>query len=203
MQPSGNSNLRDLALYDPIAAYGILLGIPRVPFQFSTRAVFTSFVVDQLPIDSAIDATIAQRTWIDNIAYSLEQPNVFAGNVLKTVYDSNLKAHPGVSVLVTVQSGPRYVLSQKPVPLENFALLIQQRWPCGWPLFKNQSISTQFYLTQAPPSTSPNAPPYGITLTFTGWQFNSPVTDQISPRQAADALRAAGIDVPAVQAIQT
>lgn len=192
----------DIAVYDPIVALGLLLHIPRIPISMNCVASFSSFDTGQLPIEGDLDTTITQRTWIDNIAYSLQLPNVFAGNIFKPQYDAYLKQQPGISVKVIVQSGPRYLVSPAYTPLENFSNLFAMRWAQGWPLFKQQSIQTFFQLTQAPPSTSPNAPPYNVTLTFNGWQFLDHTLDEVSPDDAAKRLRSMGMCVPDVPCVR-
>jgi len=189
-------NIQELAIYDPVAAYGIVLGIPRIPISMNAAAIFSSFAVPQIPVEGDLDTTIAQRTWIDNISYSLAQPNVFSGNVFKTLYDAMLKAAPGVSVQVAVHSGPRYLVSPQYTPLENFAPLLLQRYPAGWPLFKQQSIKVNFMLTAPPPSVQPNGPPYVVTMTFNGWQFLDHTLDEMSADKAAACLKSMGFFVP-------
>jgi hypothetical protein len=189
--------IQDLAVMDPIAAYGIVLGIPRIPISINAKGTFSSFVLGQLPIEAGLDTTIAQRTWIDNVQYDLQQPNVFAGSIFKPQYDAFLRQAPGVSVRLTVHSGPRYLVSPKFTPINNFVNLISSRWTSGWPLFKQQNIECEFMLTQAPPSVNPNGPPYIVTLTFNGWSWLDHTVDEISVDVAACKLRELGFWVPA------
>jgi hypothetical protein len=189
-------NLQNLAMLDPIAAYGIVMGIPRIPISINASGSFSSFAIPQPPVEAGLDTTIAQRTWIDNMQYSLQQPNVFNGSVFKTLYDAMLKAQTYVSVRCTVLSGPRYLVSPNFTPLENFVNIISSRWPSGWPLFKQQNIQVEFSLTQSPPTSGGNAPPYNVTLTFNGWQFLDHTVDEISVDVAAQKLRELGIFVP-------
>lgn len=195
-------NIQDLAVHDPVAAYGIMLGIPRIPISMNAQAIFSSFALNQVPVEGDLDTTIAQRTWIDNVTYSLQQPNIFSGNVFKTLYDAMLKAQPGVSLQIAVHSGPRYLVSPQYTPLENFDNLLASRWPAGWPLFKQQSVKVSFLLTQAPPAVSPNAPPYIVTLTFSGWQFLDHTLDELSADKAAECLRKMGFWVPDVACLR-
>jgi hypothetical protein len=188
--------IQEIAAVDPIAAYGIVLGVPRIPIAFNAQGTFNSFALGQLPLNAALDATIAQRTWIDNIQYDLQQPNVFSGNIFKTLYDANLRFAPGVSVLVTVHSGPKYLVAPNFTPLNNLVNLLASRWPAGWPLFKQQSILVQMQLTQAPPGTGGNGPPYVVTITFNGWQFLDHTVDEIAVDVAACELRKMGFWVP-------
>lgn len=189
-------NIQELAIHDPVAAYGIVLGIPRIPISMNASALFSSFAVPQLPVEGDLDTTIAQRTWIDNVTYSLAQPNVFSGNVFKTLYDSQLKQAPGVSIQIAVHSGPRYLVSPQYTPLENFSDVFTRRWPAGWPLFKQQSIKVNFMLTQPPPSVQPNGPPYIVTMTFSGWQFLDHTLDELDANKAAECLKKMGFFVP-------
>jgi hypothetical protein len=195
MEPRSN-RIQELAMEDPIAAYGIILGIPRVPISINASGSFSTFDLGELPIEAGLDTTIAQRTWIDNIQYSLQQPNVFAGSVFKTLYDWGLRAQTGISIRCTVHSGPRYLVSPKFTPLENFSEVISARWAHGWPLFKQQNINVEFMLTQAPPTSDVNGPPYNVTLTFNGWQFLDHTVDEISVDVAASKLRELGFFVP-------
>jgi len=188
--------IQDLAIMDPIAAYGIILGIPRIPISINASGSFSSAALNQQPIEAALDTTIAQRTWIDNLQYDLQQPNVFSGQIFKTLYDAQLRQAPGISVKCTVHSGPRYIVSPNFTPLNNFVNLMASRWASGWPLFKQQNILVEFMLTQAFPASEPNAPPYDVTLTFNGWQFLDHTVDSISVDVAACKLRELGFWVP-------
>jgi len=199
-QQPKTENIPLLALYDPIAAYALSQGIPRIPFVMNCAASFQSFALNQIPIEGDLDTVIPCRTWIQRVDYSLQQPNVFSGNVFKTLYDANLKQAPGVAVRVSVHSGPRYLVAPNFTPLENFTNIIMDTWPAGWTLYKQQSIKAEFILTQAPPATAPNGPPYNVTLTFTGWQFLDPSLDNMDPDDAAQRLRDAGYCVPCVSA---
>jgi hypothetical protein len=192
-------NIEQLAILDPIAAYGIMLGIPRIPISFNASGSFSSFALDQNPIEADLDTTIAQRTWIDNLSYSLQLPNVFAGDIFQPQYVANLMASTGVNVQIIVQGGPRYLVSPNYTPLENFVNMMNSRWSAGWPLFKQQSIQVFMDLVVAPPSVSPNGPPYNVTLTFNGWQFLDHTVDEISVDVAAGKLRDMGFWLPSKQ----
>ena len=183
--------IQDLAVMDPIAAYGIVLGIPRIPISINASGSFSSAALGQLPIEAGLDTTIAQRTWCDNLQYDLQQPNSFAGSVFKTQYDAYLRQAPGVSVRLTVHSGPRYLVSPRFTPLNNFVNLISSRWMSGWPLYKQQNVECEFMLTQIPPSV-----PYVVTLTFNCWSFLDHTIDEVSVDVAACKLRELGFWVP-------
>lgn len=197
MEPTP-TNLERLALYDPVAAYGILLGIKRVPISLPVRATFSSFALPQAPVVGDLSVTIAQRTWIQKINYSLSQPNEFSGNVFKTLFDAMLKAHPGISAQIAIMSGPRYLTSPAFVALENIADMLDPSWPAGWALDKQQSIQVTFQLTDAPSTTAPNGPPYTVELCFTGWQFLDHTVENVSIEEAREALNAVGICSPMV-----
>jgi len=186
----------ELAIRDPVRAFAELLHIPHVPISMNATASFSSFALNQVPLDAALDTTIVQRTWIDNVEMHVDQPNVFAGNVFKTLYDAQLKENPGIQAQIAVHSGPRYITSNEFTPIECIVARWHHRWPSGWPLFKDQSIEVLFNLVQAPPGVSPNGPPYNVTLTFNGWQYLDHSIDNISADDAARCLRAEGIWVP-------
>lgn len=186
--------LLDIALHDPIAALGIVKGVPRIPVQMNCPASFSSFSINQVPVEGDLDTTISTRTWIARIDYSLAQPNVFSGNVFKTLSDAMLRVgQPGISVRVTVHGGPRYTVTPNFTPIENFTNVVTDQWPAGWPIYRNQSIKVEYVLTQAPPATSPNSPPYNIVTTFTGWQFLDPAFGEMDPMEARRQLNAMGV----------
>jgi hypothetical protein len=201
MQPMP-AHIRDIALWDPVAAYGILAHIPRIPWYASCKASFLSFVVGGPPIVSPLDTTVTSRVWMQDMRYSVSQPNVFAGTSQKSHYDAALRQAPGVSARIEVYSGPRYLPAINYAPLENLADIIISVFPTGWPLFKQQSIQTEFVLTQAPPSVSPNAPPYDVTLTFRGWQFLDHTLDEMSGADAAALLKQAGFETAAIPVLR-
>ena len=176
-----HKDLRDLALYDPVAAYGILAGFQQAPIYLNARASFSDFTINGVPVPATIDTTIASRIWIKDIKYSVRQPNVFAGNIQKTQYDAALRQATGVDVSITVYSGPRYVPAINPTPLENLGATFFDLFPTGWQIWKEQSIKVDFVLAQAPPSISPNGPPYEVAVTFRGWQFLDTRLDGMSP----------------------
>ena len=209
-------DLEELAIVDPVAAYGLFLGVPQVPYTVSMTATFPANLnltdstqpnVDGtsspvLPIIATLPAdTIAQRTWIDNITYSLQCPNIFADNVFKTLFDAYLKQSPGISVYLEVLAGPKYRISQGKVPLENLVNLIRSdRWPAGWPIYKQQTIQGKFFLTQTPgnvPSLNGGRGsgfgPYSVTLTFNCWQFLDHTVDNMDATVCAQKLREAGV----------
>ena len=185
----------EIACLDPIAAYGMVLGIPRVPISFNAAGNFpTTLALGAIPIEAGLDTTIAQRTWIDNITYDIQLPNLFVGSVFKAQSDAFLRQSPGISIRLTVHSGPRYLVSPNFTPLDNFVSTFTERWPRGWPLFKQQNIDVEYQLTQLPIGSTSG--PYIVTLTFNGWQFLDHTVDEISVDVAARKLRELGFWVP-------
>jgi hypothetical protein len=158
--------------------------------SFSTLAVGVG-----LPVTASLDAgAIAQRTWIDNINYSLQVPNVFTNQIFKTQSDAALKQSPGISVQLQVYGDPKYPVSPDYTPLENLINLIRSdRWPAGWPLYKQQLIQGLFQLTQAPGGAPAGMGPYNFVLSFNGWQFADASLEGVSPQVAACKLREAGL----------
>jgi hypothetical protein len=136
--------------------------------------------------------------WIQDIRYSVNQPNVFAGNIGKAQYDAALRQSPGVDAKLEVYAGPKYIPALNFTPLENLYDTFIAIFPTGWKLYKQQSVKIELVLTKPPPSISPNGPPYNVCITLRGWQFLDPRLECISCKEAVDALRAAGIFSPQV-----
>lgn len=188
MQPYARMNLAELAVMDPVAAYGRLLRIPSAPVVFNSQAIFSSFALGQNPVKQPLDQTVSRRTWIDNLTFDLQLPNVFQGNIFVPQALATLKQNPGVSVQTTVMSGPRYVVADTFTPLENFVNIFKSDWTIGWQIAKFQQIVTQFQLTAAPFNDVSGAPPYIVTLSFNGWQFMDGTCDDVSCDFATAAL---------------
>lgn len=193
MLPKVNEDLFSLAMHDPVAAYGILLGIQRVPFAINFPATFESFNPDQLPLRVPQQTPLADRTWVYGFTWSLQQPNIQNGNTFKTLYDAMLKAQPGVSARISAYAGPKFSVSDDFTPLENMsALLSGGPFTQGWILYTNQALLLEYQLTQPPPSVSPNGPPYNVNGTLLCWQFNDPGMEAVTIPMARQRLRQMG-----------
>ena len=187
------AGIMDMALWNPRAALGIIMGIPRVPITMNAVAQFNSPATDATPIIGALDTTITQETWIQRMNYSIIQPNAFQGNIFKSQSDYYFKFASGINISMEINSGPRYVTSIEPTPIENAADLLACNWPSGWPLFCEQSLRVFFTLSQSPPTV-----PLIVTLSFLGWQFIDKCIEQMSDEFARCKLRELGIFSPSL-----
>lgn len=193
MLPNDNVPLQELALRDPIAAYGRLLGMLAKPVSFNAQAKFSSFALNQVPIVEPLDEQLQSRTWIDNATFELQIPNAFVGSVFLPTALKDLKASPGVSVRIQVMSGPRELITPNFTPLENFATTDKVNWLRGTQIARNQQIQTEFMLTAIPFNDSSNTPPYIINMTYNCWQFDDGCCDEITCAEAQAILCKAGI----------
>ena len=172
-------------------AYGLIAGVPRVPFVGDFLAQFTSSSVGAPPIVTALQNNLTQDTLIEKVAFSLYQQNSFAGNPLQSLYQAQLKACSGVGVMVAVYGGPKYTLNDVFSPLENIADITAITWPAGWPLYKQSNVKMSFVLTQTPTSV-----PFDVNVTLLGWQFLDKACDDLSDAEARCRLNKLGIDTP-------
>lgn len=190
-------SIHELAISDPVAAYGIWMGIPRVPFYFSLFGSFSTLSTNVgLPVKAASPlAAIAQRVWIRDINYSLQVPNINPNNVFKPEFDARLKESPGISVKLAILGGPPFPESMGFEPLEGVTNLIRaDRWPVGWPLFPQQVVQGTFVLTQSPGGLPSGMGPYNFVVTFNGWQFeNDNEAGTMDPLLASEILRREGV----------
>lgn len=210
-------DLEELAITDPVAAYGLFLGIPRLPYVSSMSGSFPILIpsdtpqanpdgtlTPQVPVKATLPTgDIAQRTWIDNITYDLKCPNVFANNVFKTQFDAFLKQSPGIDIELKIFAGPKYDIAQGFTPLENLVNLIRaDRWPTGWMIERQRTIQGLFKLTQSPGGVPAfilvdekevSQGPYNFTVTFNCWQFKDRRIDELEPYYCAQKLFEAGI----------
>lgn len=189
--------LADLAFWNPRAALGIIMGIPRIPIAMNARTRFDCAAPDAAPNVGALDTIITQETWIEQVKFTITQPKSFQGNVLKPQHDYYFQFTSGVDVQAEINSGPRYVLSIEPTPIQNFANVLGCCWPAGWPLFCEQGLRIWFRLREPPPSI-----PLFVTMTFLGWSFIDKCIDRISDEYARAKLRELGINSPSLDAIR-
>ena len=209
MQPT-TEDIAKLAIYDPVAAFGMLMGIPRIPFSTSSKIIsFTNFALNTdgtiqnvQPIVVPIDAVIAYRTWIDNLTYSLSVTGVdgaappFGGSVFQPFWLAQLRKSTGVNIKAEVMAGPKYLVMEHFTPLENFINVFRSAWPAGWPIYKQQSIQVKALLTALPGGSSSSLGSYNVKITWNGWQFIDPSLDEMTGDEARVCLRKQGIYVP-------
>lgn len=186
MQPRIYNDIERLALIDPVAALGILMGVKTAPVSFNATATFSSYTLGQIPIVAPLDQVIQARTWLDSATYDIQVPNAFIGSVFQSTSLRNLRASPGISVQTTVLGGPKYLVTPNFTPIDNYVNIFASRWIDGWQIAKLQTIQTQFMLTAIPFGDAAGTPPYVVTLTYNGWQFLNCSLDDIC---AADAIR--------------
>lgn len=186
-----DTDIRNLALYAPRIAYGLVAGVPRVPFLGDLPIQFSSATVDAPPVIASLQNNITQDTLIERVSFSLFQENSFTGSPFQSLYFSQLKASSGVGVLVQVFGGPKYNINDVFTPLENLADILAVTWPNGWPLAKQSNVKFSAILTQTPASV-----PYDVNVTLLGWQFLDKAMDDMSDAEARARLRKLGFDVP-------
>jgi len=190
MQPRDH-DIRNLALYAPRIAYGMVAGVPRVPFVADLPIQFTSSVVDAPAIITSFDNNLVSDTVIDNVSFTLFQQNSFPGSPFQSLYFAYLKAQTGVGIKLDVYGGPKYAISDGPVELANLFDVIKLTWPSGWVIFKQSNIKIAAVLFQTPVSV-----PYDVHILFNGFQFLDKVMDDMSDTDARCRLRKLGIESP-------
>jgi len=196
MQP--RDDIKNLALFMPKLAYGLVIGVPRVPFVIDIPIQFTSSAVDAPPIIASFDNNLTQDTLIQRVSYSLFQQNSFPGSPLQSFYFNQLKQSgaTGVGVKVDVFGGPKYSTNDFPTDLGNFSDVFAMAWPNGWPLFKQSNVRVSAILTQTPVSV-----PFDVTLTFLGLQLLDKSVEDLSDAECRCRLRKLGIESPDLDTI--
>ena len=190
MQPRDH-DIRNLALYAPRIAYGMVAGVPRVPFVADIPIQFTSSAVDAPAIVASFDNNLVSDTIIDKVTFTLFQQNSFPGSPFQSLYFSQLKSQTGVGIKLEVYGGPKYQISDPPVDLANLFDVMAMLWPAGWPLFKQSNVKISAVLFQTPVSV-----PFDVHILFCGFQFLDKVLDDMSDSDARCRLRKLGIDSP-------
>lgn len=190
MQPRDH-DIRNLALYAPRIAYGMVAGVPRVPFVADIPIQFTSSAVDAPAIVASFDNNLVSDTIIEKVSFTLFQQNSFPGSPFQSLYFSQLKSQTGVGVKVDVYGGPKYAISDPPIDLANLFDVMSMMWPNGWPLYKQSNVKVAAILFQTPVSV-----PFDVHILFQGWQFLDKVMDDMSDSDARCRLRKLGIESP-------
>ena len=192
MQPR-DTQIRNLVLYAPKTAFGMMVGVPRVPFVADIPIQFSSSTVNAPPVVQSLQNNLSQDTVIERISYNLFQQNTFPGSPFQSTYFNQLKqsGQIGVGIQMAVYGGPKYNVNDTFTDLGNLADVFAVTWPEGWPLQKQSNVKISAILTQTPVSV-----PFNITLTFLGWQFLSKDLDDLSDEEARSRLRKLGIETP-------
>ena len=188
-----SQNVKDLAIWAPKLAYGMIVGVPRVPFVVDVPIQFSSSTINAPPVVQNFQNNLTSDTVIERISFSLFQQNSFPGSPLQSLYFNMLKQSgaTGVGVQLQVFGGPKYIVSDTFTDLGNLADVLAVTWPSGWPLFKQSNVKVSAILTQTPVSV-----PFNVTLTFLGWQLLDLAVDQLSDEEARARLRKLGIESP-------
>lgn len=188
-----DESIRNLALYAPKLAFGLVVGVPRVPFIVDIPIQFSSSTVNAPPVVQNFLNNLTQDTVIERIAYNLFQQNSFPGSPLQSLYFNQLKqsGQTGVGVQLDVYGGPKYSVTGSFIDLGNLMDVFAATWPNGWILFKQSNVKISAILTQTPVSV-----PFNVTLTFCGWQLLDKSVDDLSDSEARARLRKLGIESP-------
>jgi len=186
-------SIRELALYAPKLAYGLVVGVPRVPFVVDVPLQFSSSTVNAPPVVQNFQNNLTQDTIVERVSFNLFQQNSFAGSPFQSTYFNQLRQSgaTGVGVQLDVYGGPKYAVTSGFTDLGNLADVLAVTWPQGWPLMKQSNVKISAILTQTPVSV-----PYNILITFLGWQLLDKTTDDLSDQEARARLRKLGIDSP-------
>lgn len=192
MQPRDH-DIRNLALYAPRIAYGMMIGVPRVPLVVDIPIQFSSSAVNAPPVVQNFQNNLTQDSLVERISFSVFQQNSFPGSPFQSTYFNQLKQSgmTGIGIQMAVYGGPKYNVNDTYTDLGNLADVLAVAWPQGWPLYKQSNVKVSAILTQTPVSV-----PYNATITFLGWQFLDKTIDDISDQEARSRLRAMGIETP-------
>jgi hypothetical protein len=192
MQPK-TYDVRSIALFAPKIAYGMVVGVPRVPFIADIPIQFSSSTVNAPPVVAAFDNNLTQDTMIERVSFNLFQQNSFAGSPLQSGYFNQLKqsGQTGVGVRLDTYGGPKWSWNGSFTDLGNLADVFAVTWPEGLLLLKQSNVKVSAILTQTPVSV-----PYNILITFLGWQFLSKELDDLSDDECRRRLRELGIESP-------
>jgi hypothetical protein len=187
-----DDQIRNLALYAPKTAYGMIIGVPRVPTVLEIPIQFSSSTVNAPPVVTNLQNNLTQDTVIERMSFKLAQQNSFPGSPFQSLYFNQLKqSGTGIGVQMAVYGGPKYNVNDTFVDLATLADVFAVTWPQGWPLPKQSNVKVSAILLDTPVSV-----PYNCTITLLGWQFLDKTIDDISDADARARLNKLGIQTP-------
>lgn len=193
MQPRDH-DVRNLCLYAPKIAYGMVIGVPRVPFINELQLQFSSSVVNAPAVEANFSNNVTQDTIVERVSFNIFEPNSFSGSPFQSLYFNQLKqsGRTGVGVQLYAYGGPKYAVNNTFTDVGNLVDVFAMAWPSGWPIFKQMNIKAQGILLDTPVSV-----PLTLTLTFLGWQFlDKSAVDDLSDDDCRARLKKMGFEVP-------
>lgn len=188
-----DSDVRNLALYAPKIAYGMMAGVPRVPFVNDISVQFSSSVVNAPAVEANFSNNITSDTLIQRVSYSIFAPNSFPGSPFQSTYFNQQKqsGSTGIGVEMTVYGGPKYAVNNTFTDVGNLLDVFALAWPAGWPLYKQSNVKVSAMLLETPVSV-----PLTLKITFLGVQFLEKSLDDLSDSECRSRLRKLGIETP-------
>lgn len=191
MQP--NKTIVDLCLWAPKLAYGLIVGVPRVPFIVDVPLQFSSSTVNAPPVVQNFANNLTSDTVIERVSYNLAQQNSFPGSPFQSLYFNQKKqsGQTGVGIQLAVFGGPKYEINSPFTDLGNLMDVLAVAWPSGWLLPKQSNVRISAILTETPVSV-----PFNVTLSFLGWQMLDKTIDDLSDQEARARLRKLGLVSP-------
>jgi len=188
-----DESIANLALYMPKLAYGMVVGVPRVPFVVDIPIQFSSSTVNAPPVVQNFSNNLTQDTIIERVSYNLFQQNSFPGSPFQSLYFNQLKqsGQTGVGIQMAVFGSPKYEINSPFTDLGNLMDVLAVTWPNGWPLMKQSNVRVSAILTQTPVSV-----PFNVTITFCGFQLLDKTIEDLSDQEARARLRKLGIASP-------
>jgi hypothetical protein len=192
MQPK-TYDIKSLAIWAPKTAYGMIVGVPRVPFIADIPLQFSSSTVNAPPVVQNLQNNLTQDTVIERVSFNLFQQNSFPGSPFQANFFNQMKqgGGTGVGVQMAVYGGPKYNVNDTFTDLGNLADVFATTWPEGWKLQKQSNVKISAILTQTPVSV-----PFNIVITLLGWIFLSKELDDLSDEECRSRLRKLGIESP-------
>jgi hypothetical protein len=191
MQP--NKTITDLCLWAPKLAYGLIVGVPRVPFIVDVPIQFSSSTVNAPPVVQNFANNLTSDTVVERVSYNLAQQNSFPGSPFQSLYFNQKKqsGQTGVGVKLAVFAGPKYEVNSPFTDLGNLMDVLAVAWPSGWFLPKQSNVRIEAILTETPVSV-----PFQVTISFLGWQMLDKTIDDLSDQEARARLRKLGLVSP-------
>ena len=196
-------NILAAAQYSPQLALAKAMRVPFSPFVLTIANTFTdtttlesNFQTFQSNAQVGTTDLGGEPTIIDGMVYEIDQPQAYAGNVLKPVSDYFYGLNSGIQATMFVTGAPKYTIAPFFTPLKVLLDSLNEAWACGWVLGHNQSLIMQFQQT-----VPVVAPPTTVTVGFRMWQpiDTAGMFVQMTTGEAYDRLQKMCYDISSAQ----
>ncbi len=111
--------------------------------MLDVAATWTTQAANQSVVGQ-VSGIVETDLWVKEVVYTVQRPNAFAGNILKSLSDEMNKLNPNINLQLVINSYCRYLISVDYTPLENVITKFSCVCPQGIVLSCGATIQANF-----------------------------------------------------------